>query len=134
GLGDTLNFIRYAERLKHMGTNIIVACQKQLIPLLSRCSYIDQLIPLDKPMPSYHADATLMSLPAIFEDNDTNVPQHIPYIFADQELVKYWKEKISHDANFKVGICWQVDAHNDQSKLLIARRGYPLESFEVLSD
>jgi len=133
GLGDTLNFIRYAERLKHMGADVIVACQKQLIPLLSRCTYIDQLIPVDKPMPSYQADATLMSLPAIFEDNDTDVPQNIPYIFADPALVHYWQQQLAHDTNFKVGICWQVDIHNDQSKLLIARRGYPLESFAALA-
>ena len=134
GLGDTINFIRYAEHLKHLGADVIVACQKQLIPLLSRCSYIDQLIPLDKPMPSYDADATLMSLPAIFQDNDETVPQNIPYIFADPALVHYWKEKLAHDTNFKVGICWQVDVHNDQSKVLIARRGYPLECFAALAD
>lgn len=134
GLGDTLNFIRYAERLKHMGADIIVACQKQLILLLSRCAYIDQLIPVDKSMPSYQADATLMSLPAIFEDNDTDVPQNIPYIFADPALVHHWQQQLAQDTNFKVGICWQVDVHNDQSKLLIARRGYPLESFAMLSE
>jgi Flp pilus assembly protein TadD len=134
GLGDTINFIRYAERLKHMGADIIVACQKQLIPLLSRCNYVDQFIPTDIAMPPYDAEATLMSLPAIFNDTDETTPQNIPYIFADPALVKIWQEKLAHDTNFKVGICWQVDAHNDQSKLLVARRGYPLESFTVLAD
>ena len=134
GLGDTINFVRYADRLKHMGADIILVCQKSLVPLLSRCTHIDQIIPLGNPLPSYDADATLMSLPAIFEDNDQTIPQTIPYIFADPALIKHWQQTLAHDTNFKVGICWQVDVHNDQSKLLIARRGYPLQAFETLAD
>jgi hypothetical protein len=134
GLGDTLNFIRYAERLKSMGADVIVACQKPLIPLLSRCTYIDQLIACGTALPEYDADATLMSLPAIFADNDTTAPQNIPYLFADPALIIYWKKQLATDTHFKVGICWQADVHNDiPSKLPIARRGFPLQSFAPLS-
>lgn len=134
GLGDTINFIRYAQELKNMGADVLVSCQKQLIPLLSRCAYVDQFIPSDKTIPSYDADTTLMSLPAIFNDTDETVPQEIPYLFVDPQLEKYWQQQLAHDRNFKVGICWQVDAHNDMSKLPIARRGYPLNSFATLAD
>lgn len=134
GLGDTINFIRYARELKNMGADVLVSCQKQLIPLLSRCAYVDQFIPSDKTMPAYDADATLMSLPAIFNDTDETVPQEIPYIFVDPQLENYWREQLAHDRNFKIGICWQVDAYNDTSKLPIARRGYPLNSFATLAD
>lgn len=133
GLGDTLNFIRYAERLKHMGADVIVACQKQLVPILSRCIYIDHLIPCGTKLPDYDADATLMSLPAIFNDDDTSVPHNIPYLFADPQLINYWKERLACDTNFKIGICWQADVHNDTSKLPIARRGIPLTNFAPLT-
>ena len=133
GLGDTLNFIRYTQRLKNMHADVIVACQKPLIPLLSRCASIDQLIPCGASLPEYDADATLMSLPAIFADNVSTVPQEIPYLFADPALVEHWKQQLSSDTNFKVGICWQADVHNDiPSKLPIARRGVPLNSFAPL--
>jgi tetratricopeptide (TPR) repeat protein len=134
GLGDTINFIRYAQTLKNMGADVIVVCQKQLIPLLSRCNYIDQLLPSDKPLPAYDADATLMSLPAIFADTQDTVPQEIPYIFADPTLVLHWQKQLAHDTNFKIGLCWQVDIHNDDSKILIGRRGYPLKHFAQLAD
>lgn len=134
GLGDTINFVRYAQSLKNMGADIVVACQKQLVPLFARCDYIDQIVLSEAHIPPYHARATLMSLPAIFEDSDETVPQTVPYIFADPALVEHWKKQLAHDTNFKVGICWQVDVHNDQSKLPIARRGYPLESFAQLAD
>lgn len=134
GLGDTINFVRYAQRLKEMGADIIVVCQKALIPLLSRCTYIDQLMPSSSYAPACDADSTLMSLPAIFGDGENTVPQEIPYIFPDPALTEYWQQKLAHDSNFKVGLCWQVDAYNDTSKLPVARRGYPLKHFAQLSD
>jgi hypothetical protein len=133
GLGDTLNFVRYAERLKDMGADVIVACQKQLIPLLSRCTYIDHLIACGTALPEYEADATLMSLPAIFNDTDQSAPKKIPYLYADPALVAYWQQKLAADTNFKIGICWQVDVHNDASRIPIARRGCPLNYFATLS-
>lgn len=132
GLGDTLNFIRYAERFKDMGADVIVACQKQLIPLLSRCDYIDQLIAIGTQAPQHDADATLMSLPAICADDEISSPHKIPYLYADPELIKHWQARLADDHNFKIGICWQVDAHNDTSKLPIARRGIPLNAFNTL--
>ena len=132
GLGDTLQFVRYAERLKDMGANVIVACQKQLVPILSRCAHIDQLILSNSALPTYNADATLMSLPAIFADDEQSTPKNIPYLYADPELVKYWKQRLATDTNFKIGICWQADVQNDVSRLPIARRGCPLHQFAAL--
>src|SRR5262249_6732055 len=44
GLGDTLQFIRYAPLVKRCGGKVIVECQEALLPLLATCSGIDQLI------------------------------------------------------------------------------------------
>jgi tetratricopeptide (TPR) repeat protein len=134
GLGDTLHLIRYAKVLKNMHTDVIVVCQKPLIPLLSRCSYIDQLIPSGSQAPEHDARATFMSLPAIFNDDDQTAPHNIPYLFADPALVTYWKNRLASDTNFKIGICWQADFNNDKpSKLPIARRGVPLQNFAPLA-
>jgi tetratricopeptide (TPR) repeat protein len=135
GLGDTLLFIRYAERLHNMGAQVIGIVQKPLVPLLSGCPYIDYLLPDNVTRcPHYQADATLMSLPAIFNDTHGTFPNTIPYLFADQTLVDYWKSQLAHDTNFKVGICWEASIHNDESRLPIARRGCPLEQFYTLKN
>src|SRR5690606_22521006 len=83
GLGDSLQFIRYAQLLQNMGAYVIVSVQKPLIPLLSRCPYIDTLIPSTSPVPHHDAHATLMSLPAIFGDTELTLPNTIPYLFAN---------------------------------------------------
>ncbi len=132
GLGDTINFIRYAQRLKQRGAHITVAVQKPLIPLFSRCAYIDSLIPTNGPISAYDARATLMSLPALFQDDENSIPQNIPYVFPDSERIAYWKKQLKQDTSFKIGICWQPDLHNDVSRLPIARRGIPLSFFYTL--
>lgn len=133
GLGDTLLFVRYAQRLKDMGAHVTVACQKALIPLLSRCIYIDQLMSFNNSLPAHDADASLMSMPAIFNDTAETAPHTIPYLFADPALITYWQQRVAQDTHFKIGICWQVDVHNDESRIPIARRGCPLNQFATLS-
>ncbi|MCA9770024.1 tetratricopeptide repeat protein [Candidatus Dependentiae bacterium] len=133
GLGDSIQFIRYAQILKEMDATVLVYIQKQLIPLFSNCPYIDQLIPSGSAYPERNAHASLMSLPCIFRSTQQTLPNNVPYLFPDQQLVKYWKKKIKDDTNFKIGICWQVNMHNDSSRYPIARRGIPLEHFYALA-
>src|SRR3954449_6992075 len=46
GLGDTLQFIRYAPLLKAIAAEVIVWTQPSLIPLLQNVRGIDRLLPL----------------------------------------------------------------------------------------
>jgi len=134
GLGDSLHFIRYAQRLQAMGATVVAYVQKSLIPLFSLCPYIDNILPLNSPLASYDAQATLMSLPAIFEDTEKTFPNTVPYLQADETLVQQWKTYFEHDNNLKIGICWQADVHNDVSRLPIARRGCLLKYFAPLQN
>jgi len=134
GLGDTINFIRYAQLLKEEGAHVIAQIQKPLVPLLSRCPFIDQIVPSGSPRPAHDAWSTLMSLPAVFNSDEDTIPKNIPYIFPPETVVSRWKERLAHDKNFKIGICWQADVFNDSSRLPVARRGIPLEKLYPLAD
>ncbi len=126
GWGDTINFVRYAQRLHDMGAFVIVAVPEQLLNLFYNCEYIDQLIPTKTTPPPHDALATLMSLPAIFADTQEAASLTVPYLAANPHRVDYWHHQLKSNPNFKVGICWQPDVHNDVSRLPIARRGIPL--------
>ena len=134
GLGDTIHFIRYAQRLKNMGATVIVTAQKPLLPLLSHCPYIDQLLTPSSLVPKHDASSTLMSMPAVFQDTEQTMPRDFPYIYPDPKLETFWKTKLAKDTHFKIGICWQADVYNDASRLLIARRGVPLKEFYCLKN
>ena len=133
GLGDTIQFFRYAEKLYTMGAYVIACVQKPLVPLLSHCSYINEIIPSTNIVPPHDARATFMSLPAIFHDTEETFPKNIPYITASSELTAEWHQKLENNNTYKIGICWQADKHNDESRLPIARRGCPLHCFTTLT-
>jgi len=107
GLGDTIQFIRYAALVKRRGATVAVECQNALLPLLAGCAGIDRLIGHGADLPAFDVHAPLLSLPEIFQTSLENVPADIPYLFAPAALVAQWRQRLSKLAGFKLGICWQ---------------------------
>jgi hypothetical protein len=128
GLGDILQFIRYAALAKQRGANVLVGCPRQLYKLLRGCRGIDQLI-LDVPLPAFHAHAPLLSLPKIFGTTLATVPATVPYLFADAELTAHWRQELNRFAAFKIGISWQGNPKYRGD----AFRSIPLVNFEPLA-
>ena len=85
GLGDTLQFIRYAPLVKQRGGIVLVKCPKDLTPLLARCPGIDRLLPFDSPLPPFDVHAPLLSLPRILGTSLATVPASGPYLVADEK-------------------------------------------------
>ena len=107
GLGDTFQFIRYAKVAKDKGAHVIAAVQAPLVTIISLCPYIDKVIQFGSTPPSFDTQAALLTLPLILNTQEETIPSMHPYLFADQALVAWWKEKLKEDKNFKIGICWQ---------------------------
>jgi tetratricopeptide (TPR) repeat protein len=107
GLGDTLQFIRYAPIIQSRGARVVVQCQAALIPLLARCAGIDEIVPWGSPSPAFDTWAAFMSLPALVGTTLETIPAHVPYLHADPALVEHWRQKLAALDGFKVGIAWQ---------------------------
>jgi tetratricopeptide (TPR) repeat protein len=107
GLGDTLQFIRYAPLVQQRGGRVLVQSQAALVPLLSRCPGIDQLVARGTTLPWFDVHAALLSLPYLFGTTLDRVPAAIPYLFPDPELVERWRRELAPLPGFKIGISWQ---------------------------
>src|SRR5690606_16517656 len=125
GLGDTLQFVRYGKLIKERGGRLIVECQKALLPLLSRLEWIDQLVAQGEPLPSFSCYVPMLSAPGIAATNLENVPNSVPYLSADPELVEKWREPIRSLSGFKIGFAWQGNPDFKQDKF----RSIPLQEF-----
>jgi tetratricopeptide (TPR) repeat protein len=145
GLGDTINFIPAAQILRDRGAYVIASVQKPLFKLLQNCSCVDEVITGIPAGFKYDARVTYMSLPAALYLDEATIPKHNPYLFADPELVVFWREQLqpkaltgnqtlAHHAPLRIGICWQADLPHDESRLPVARRSIPLALLAQLAD
>jgi hypothetical protein len=81
GLGDTLQFIRYAPVLRTLCPWVGVEAQEELLPLLAGTPGIDALVPLGQAddLP-FEVDAESMELPHALRTTRATVPAAVPYL------------------------------------------------------
>ncbi|HUY35433.1 MAG TPA: FkbM family methyltransferase [Pirellulales bacterium] len=129
GLGDSIQFIRYAPWVRQRGGRVHVVCPKALLRLLSSCAGIDQLLPQGDPIPPFDTYTPLLSLPYILGTTLDTIPAEVPYLAADAELIEGWRGELASLAGFKIGIAWQGSPKNRTDRL----RSIPLAEFEPLA-
>lgn len=122
GLGDTIQFIRYAPLLKAVAAEVIVWAQPELLPLLATAVGIDQLLPLHDGTPdaAYDADVEIMELPHVFRTTLATIPQAIPYLHVKPLRLATVPGKL------QVGLVWQAGGWD-------ARRSVPFELLAPLA-
>lgn len=115
GMGDTLQFVRYARVLRRQGARVLVGCPPGLVPLLKSSPDIDAVVS-DGPQPAYDEHAALLDLPAILRTSLADVPAEVPYLFAEPQRIAHWHQQLSTELRpaassrqpaCKIGIAWQ---------------------------
>ena len=61
GIGDTLQFVRYAPSVKRRCGTVVLQCDRSLPPLLQHCAGINRLIARGETPPQCHFQAPLIS-------------------------------------------------------------------------
>jgi tetratricopeptide (TPR) repeat protein len=129
GLGDIIQFIRYASLVKEAGGTVLMSCPPALGPLLQSCPGIDRLVGLGPELPHFDVHAPLMSLPAIFKTTLATIPAKVPYLFADPELIVQWRRQLDGNGVLKIGIAWQGNSKYKEDRL----QSIPLIHFAPLA-
>ena len=128
GLGDTLQFIRYAPLVKALGGRTIVACQPALLRLLARAPGIDELVAIGS-LPRFDVYAPLPSLPGLLKSTLETIPCRIPTLASDPVLDERWRVEFSSNPAFKIGIAWQGNRRHRADRF----RSVPLTHFAPLA-
>lgn len=97
GFGDVFQFIRYAQTIYRAGAQVTLEAPRYLIPLLSSCPYIHRIITPDERTDDF--DYVFVESPHVFllelikpiRIKQDNV---VPYLFASQERIDYWRKQI----------------------------------------
>ncbi|MGH8228661.1 MAG: hypothetical protein ACREU3_12310 [Steroidobacteraceae bacterium] len=84
GLGDTVQFIRFARRLDRVAAAVIVWAQAPLLPLLRTAPGVGRLMALHDGAPGLKVDADIeiMELPHALRLEPADLPGEVPYLGA----------------------------------------------------
>lgn len=132
GLGDALQFVRYAREVERRGGRPIVACVKPLARILATCPGVWKVAPEGTAVPEFDAYIPLMSLPRIFGTTLAAIPADVPYLTPDPDLVARWRAKLASlvdGGEFKVGVAWQGNPSHGKDR----ERSFRLTQLEPLA-
>ncbi|MFA6599169.1 MAG: tetratricopeptide repeat protein [Ignavibacteriaceae bacterium] len=131
GLGDTIQFARYLLKLKELGANVFLECDKNLITLFNGFFAVDRLIEKSnkhEPEIDYDYHISLLSLPYYFKTSYQTVPVEAPYLYSDKMLTERWNRIIGKTNKVKVGLVWAGNPHHTRDK----HRSINFSAFEKL--
>ncbi len=134
GLGDHLQFIRYAQLCKERGAQVFVQCPEPLRSLLSNCPFIDSL-PAAINAPDFDYHVPIMSLPFMFGTTVKTIPSRFPYLHVGEDARRKWANRFPK-GGFKIGLVWAGNPREDQinAHLIDSRRSMNLEALRPLFD
>ncbi|MEX1230095.1 MAG: tetratricopeptide repeat protein [Planctomycetaceae bacterium] len=130
GLGDTLQFIRYAAWAKQRAGHVIVEAPALLADLVATVPGVDAVIVAGQSLPEFAAEIYLLDLPRVLGTTLETIPCQVPYVSPSADRVAFWREQMQPLAGCRVGICWQGNPQFPYDRL----RSIPLVAFDALFD
>jgi tetratricopeptide (TPR) repeat protein len=123
GLGDTIQFARYAQLVAERGARIVLEIQTELKPLFEGMAETTVIGRGDR-LPPFDLHCPLLSLPLACGTTLATVPAGIPYLKAAPVLVESWRNRLAGPDHLKVGIVWSGNPkhRNDQNRSIELRR------------
>ncbi|MGB7579494.1 MAG: tetratricopeptide repeat protein [Pseudolabrys sp.] len=134
GLGDTIQFCRYAKLVADLGAKVILEAPPQLARLLGTLSQAVQIVDAAAPLPDFDYQSPLLSLPLAFKTELSNIPANIPYLKADPEKSRSWKDKLGEKTKARVGLVWSGGIRPNQPVSVNKRRNIPLSVLAPLKN
>ncbi len=135
GLGDLVQFIRYARLLKALPTppvHVALECPLPLLKVLAGVEGIDQLIALGDPLGTFDLSVPVMALPRLLCTTVETIPAKGPYLTADPDRIAAWRQRLSplrERGRRLVGLYWQGNPHHQWDRF----RSIQLGAFEPLT-
>lgn len=143
GLGDTLQFIRYAKVFAAQGARVSVECQAALLPLLTEMEGVAEWIAAPKPIPGATGAAPVdhlpttdfqlptLSAPAVAGTTEFSIPFADGYLRANEASIQKWSKWLGRTGRQpRVGLCWAGNPNHKNDK----NRSIPAELLAELEE
>jgi hypothetical protein len=127
GLGDTLQFCRYARWVAQLGAEVQLEVQAPLTGLLTRLDGVSRVISRGESLPDVDYQCALLSLPLAFKTRIDTIPSSIRYLDSDRAKVQHWQALLSaspgENGRPRIGLAWSGNPRHRNDR----RRNITLE-------
>jgi hypothetical protein len=111
GLGDTLQFCRYATLAAAQGATVLLEVQPPLVSLLAGLEGVSQVLPSRGALPPFDYHCPLMSLPLAFNTTLDTIPVAPSYLRNDVAKVEHWRKRLGERTRPRIGLTWSGNAN-----------------------
>jgi tetratricopeptide (TPR) repeat protein len=135
GLGDTIQFCRYATFAGALGARVVMSVQAPLQRLLKTVGSDIDIIGGNEVPVAFDCHCPMMSLPLAFGTTLETIPNQIPYLAAEPAAVARWRLRMAGMAGLRVGLCWAGASRRDQpaAHAIDQRRSITLADYAPLA-
>jgi tetratricopeptide (TPR) repeat protein len=116
GLGDTIQFARYAPLLAAQGAKVVLEVQPELKSLLARLNGVTAVVARGEAPPPFDVHCPLGSLPLARKTELPLVPAQIPYLSADQAYLQKWSARIEKLPRPRIALAWAGNPAHDNDR------------------
>jgi tetratricopeptide (TPR) repeat protein len=123
GLGDTLQFCRYASRVAELGAEVWLEVPRPLATLLSSVDGVSRVMVPDRSPPETDLHCPLMSLPLACGTTLSTIPGVTKYLRAEQVKVMSWEARLPSRGQPRIGLVWSGRSehiHDQQRSIPLA--------------
>jgi hypothetical protein len=134
GLGDTIQFARYAPLVAKLGARVVLKVEPDLKITLSELPGVEQVFGSGENLPDYAYHCPLLSLPLAFNTRLDSIPADIPYIFSQTDKVQVWRGRLGEKTMPRIGLRWSGNPEhsNDHNRSIPLAKMVGLISSEML--
>ncbi len=121
GLGDTLQFCRYATLVADLGARVILEAPEPLVNLLAGLAGPSQIVARGSLLPSFDYHCPLLSLPLAFNTDLDSIPGAGRYLAVDAKKVALWQARLGEKVKPRIGLAWsgRVENANDHNRSML---------------
>jgi tetratricopeptide (TPR) repeat protein len=116
GLGDTIQFARYAPLVGAQGAKVLLEVQPELKSLLSRLDGVMAVVARGEAPPPFDMHCPLGSLPLALKTELPMVPAQIPYLSANQAHLQKWSARIEKLPSPRIALAWSGNPAHDNDR------------------
>jgi tetratricopeptide (TPR) repeat protein len=121
GLGDSVQFVRYAPQVAARGAAVWLEVAPALKRLVTGLPGIAGVVAPGEPPPDFTLHCPLMSLPRAFNDELATIPRQVSYIQPYQHDAARWRRQLGTTSHRRIGVAWSGNpAHPDDRLRSIA--------------